>query len=1195
MPHPNNQNDERRPAASDETPKDDVSQPSAPPTGPTHPTFGEDVERLQVALNNDPNTIRNLQRSSQQRRQPSLIPDRNADDTDDIDPLDYITDIGKGTINGVVGFGESVANLPGDLLEGVTDVSDAALGTDFNYDYKGIDLGELDTKTWVGGLTSGVVQFGLGFVSGSAWLTRAGWVARAGSRSLQLSRGATAGAIADFVSFEGQEERLSDMLVKYPALRNPVTEYLEAEDDDSGAEGRFKNALEGLGLGVATDLLVSSVRGLRNARRATTEAEKRAVAQQTEEEMLAHLDGLTGRTAQQSDEAAEASTEAAARPAPAEGAAQTEAAETAAQSRNIEIDEDQAERFRGLLQQELDNPGTVDPDAIMRPLNLNLDKFVAEGDTETALTLARNFFSEQIDSLRGGSKKTFADMKQEALDRLGVSVAEDAGVSNEGIPGVVARMQARAKEADEMTADLLAAKGLLKAYSQELNQLARLRSTTSTATDEVIERYDKVNRAFVDLLGNTLAVQTGAARTTAAGRINIDFMLTGASKQEALNALDDSGFDEALRKRTADTLMAGGDPKKTSRITRSLNAFNEFRIANLLWSPKTHVVNFVSGSLKTAMLPAERIVGGMLSGNRKEFAAGMQTFAALGDSFMEAFQFAKQAYQADRNFLDPIKTQFDAPKNAISSRALGANSESTFGSFLDWWGKVHGMSMRMLMAEDEFLKQINFRAYAKVDAMQDAAAKGFQAGTQEYEDHVRTVFNASFKPDGRGGDGAALRYANKSTFTTELDGLAGTLGKAVADHPILRIVTPFYRVPLNIVKDVWDRTPVRPQLLSEAFGPNVDAATKSDAMGRLATGSAMYTTAAMLAAGGKITGQGPADPTLRKQWLDAGNRPYSFVFTDPDTGTKRYIQYNRLDPFGIFFGMVADFSDLQSEMDPTTEMNTATMALTAVANNLTNKTYLQGLSEALAAFTDPSGFEMDQWMRSFGGSLLPFSTALNELNQDPFLRESRSVLDELAARTPGFSDSLPPRRNILGEPVKAPAGWLPFNESSTAVELAANELSPFAFSKKLEEPVKDEIVRLKHRFSMPNSTLNGLDLREVQNDSGRQAYDRWLELQGSLRINGRNLAAALNRLIQSSRYQRLPDVDPSLATDFDFDNPRILEIRRVISRYRSAAKRRMIQEFPEVRQHVRERREVIRSQRFSKFNEIFSPATNNNN
>lgn len=84
----------------------------------------------------------------------------------------------------------------------------------------------------------------------------------------RAAKAAGQGAVADFAAFDPHANRLSDLIQEYPMLQNPVTEFLEAKEGDTAAEGRFKNALEGLGLGVVTDGFTLGLRALKSAKQA---------------------------------------------------------------------------------------------------------------------------------------------------------------------------------------------------------------------------------------------------------------------------------------------------------------------------------------------------------------------------------------------------------------------------------------------------------------------------------------------------------------------------------------------------------------------------------------------------------------------------------------------------------------------------------------------------------------------------------------------------------------------------------------------------------------------------------------------------------------------------------------------------------------------------------------------------------------
>ena len=86
--------------------------------------------------------------------------------------------------------------------------------------------------------------------------------------------------------FDGQEQKFSNLVQEFPALQNPVNEFLAGSPDDSQLEGRFKRTLEGLGLGALTEGLllgVKAIRAARSAKAAAEEAGPEAVRQAAQE------------------------------------------------------------------------------------------------------------------------------------------------------------------------------------------------------------------------------------------------------------------------------------------------------------------------------------------------------------------------------------------------------------------------------------------------------------------------------------------------------------------------------------------------------------------------------------------------------------------------------------------------------------------------------------------------------------------------------------------------------------------------------------------------------------------------------------------------------------------------------------------------------------------------------------------------
>lgn len=115
--------------------------------------------------------------------------------------------------------------------------------------------------------------------------------------------------------------------------------------------------------------------------------------------------------------------------------------------------------------------------------------------------------------------------------------------------------------------------------------------------------------------------------------------------------------------------------------------------------------------------------------------------------------------------------------------------------------------------------------------------------------------------------------------------------------------------------------------------------------------------------------------------------------------------------------------------------------------------------------------------------------------------------------------------------------------------------------------VLEEIARLSYGFGMPSETMSKVDLGLMKTPDGQNAYDRYLELSGSLKLGGKNLSESVEQLIKSDVYKKLPE--PIGDRDMDSYNPRIVAISRIIRNYRRAAKAQLLREIPELAQQIR--------------------------
>jgi hypothetical protein len=121
-----------------------------------------------------------------------------------------------------------------------------------------------DADTVTGSFVRATSQFLTGFIPGMQAM-RGVQAMKGGAMISSLA----AGAIADMVVFDPNEDRLSTYLNQVPALSSIVPDYLANNDPDQAPiEGRLKNAIEGAGLGLATDGLLQAFKYYKAARKA---------------------------------------------------------------------------------------------------------------------------------------------------------------------------------------------------------------------------------------------------------------------------------------------------------------------------------------------------------------------------------------------------------------------------------------------------------------------------------------------------------------------------------------------------------------------------------------------------------------------------------------------------------------------------------------------------------------------------------------------------------------------------------------------------------------------------------------------------------------------------------------------------------------------------------------------------------------
>jgi hypothetical protein len=193
---------------------------------------------------------------------------------------------------------------------------------------------------------------------------------------------------------------------------------------------------------------------------------------------------------------------------------------------------------------------------------------------------------------------------------------------------------------------------------------------------------------------------------------------------------------------------------------------------------------------------------------------------------------------------------------------------------------------------------------------------------------------------------------------------------------------------------------------------------------------------------------------------NSGWQPYSVKIGN------RWVSYQRFEPISLLVGAAADFAQLGTYAKPEEADRFAMSVAMAVAQNITSKTWLSGLSDFFDALSDPkrSGERLVQRMAST--MAVPAIVAHAAGAIDPYLRESHNILGAIRARVPGLSQGLPARLTVWGDPIKRGDSLLPGAAGS-----ALDFVSPLYTSTEKQSPLLQEVARLRAALPMPQRTL----------------------------------------------------------------------------------------------------------------------------
>ena len=1138
--------------------------------------------------------------------------------------FDYAGDLALSIPRGIAGAVEGIGEI-GNIIPGV------------NYDIP-TNLGLGHSETFAGGAIEGISEFAVGFVPVLGWVGRgakvgkgmklAGGLEKAaqapGAKGFLARRGqeAVAGGITDFMVIQGHEARLSDLIQQFPGLQNPITEFLQSDEEDSEIVGRLKAAVEGIGAGVIFDSMLLGMRALKSGRKAFDDGVAKGLEpEEAAKDAVTEMDRVAAETA---DEVVDTSS----KPAEVLETPGVEPPKTPATRAAGEPDEPEG-LPEGDLRSTLEaREGLREEDIIdVETGKLNLRGI--EGELKPTIRAVQEVLDDRVDE----AVRTSDD--DVLLDNL-ETVASFTGESAETI---AKRLGADAASTREVNKRVLAYKWIVEAQTQDklkpaLDAVQKALDEDGAVSDELILKASQALTETQGIVQELAGLRTAQSQGLRIFKESEPFMaltkdpdVDAAIRQSRKDILEElGGREEVLKKLRAirDILENGGgtaaamEALKKQRNNKWLLAFNEGFINNILGGIKTLTTNFMGPMIVSAYRPMETALGGLVTGNTKVVQRSFRELMGLMTGWRDVAQGARMSILKDEIVFDPSARQVDLPANqrrAISAQGLDIKSQGV-GSMVNAIGSVIGMPSRLLGGTDNFVKQLNYRAVVRADLIEQGLERGLRGkdlaewveksmDSMVINGAALTARNLDREANRRGLSGIkkvnwikskladgdiqdrqalatrALEVSREVTFTRQLKedesvfrSVSQSAQKIVNQHPILRPFVPFIRTPANLLSFAGERTadPVMtmvrtlnplsrttPKQFSALHGnrsrmmadlASQDPQRKSEAYGRVIAGFGFTATGVMFASTGNLTGGGPKNYKERKLLEEGGWRPYSIKVGD------NYFSYQRMDPFASMLGIFADMADIARYAPPEMQEEVESLGLNlgiAVARNIGSKTYLQGVMDLAGLLENPERF-VGETARGFAGAMIPnyLGQSVQAVSGDESMREVRTWMDAMQAKIPFLSEGLDPQRNFMGEPMER---YMALGGRWTDWFL------PIVHSTTSSDPINREIAQLGHAFAPPSAHRYDMDLWTVTKSSGQSAYDRWMELHQEVRIGGRSLNQAMNRLLRSANYRRMsPD---GLG---DEESPRILEIRKLVQQYRVKAEQQLFREFPDIHQ-----------------------------
>jgi hypothetical protein len=728
---------------------------------------------------------------------------------------------------------------------------------------------------------------------------------------------------------------------------------------------------------------------------------------------------------------------------------------------------------------------------------------------------------------------------------------------NENPAEMMALFEMRGADAQRMTATMntayrVAARAFSDAYKTLMHiQAGSLLDGMNVAQmrEFAVQQLDVATTA----LNHANSIKANAARSLR--QLRPEFAIT-AKQLASVRGMDQDLLRDMI-------LGTGGDISKMAEVIqkpgwmRSITDWAQYLVVNnLLWGWKTHLVNMVGNVGMAALRPTERAIGSFFLGTGGTASVkAYREYKAMGGAILDGWRGFKDTLFSGDSVLVPHNTdrlQQGAPRSvdaflqSAPYRPVKGLADLLYNARVAGLARLGvfamGFPTRALGAVDEAVKTTVYKSHVAGLAWEEGAKQGLSGAP--LDQYIKGRLAGSVDEFGRATDVVAKLEAQTSTFSQDL--LPGTLGKGVQSFvsmfPPAKLVLPFVKTPTNVLRMGIKYSPILNLAQTEyrqMIRGELGADRQAQAFGQMVVGSLLMTTAAYLVSSGRFTGGGPANKQLKAELVAKGWQPYSIITKNAD-GTNSYFPLGRFDPYGLPFGIIADLQDYaEHNGSDNPGVSEAIAALSvAIMKNITNRTYLRGISDFIDFATDPDT-KANQYLGQQAANFVPFASLLKQVNPDPYMREARIVSDKVLATLPGFSEHLQPTFDAFGDPKTVRKGlW-----SNDANDMVDRELLRLG-------------LETGRGLTPPAAIIDGVDLRDFTLPDGRNAYTAYQQLAG-YPPGQKSLKTRVREVMERGKYAQADESSDAPGT-------KIWMLQSVVQKYRENA-RHLILRDPAIR------------------------------